>query len=179
MQTCSKCHQPISNDYCPACAEKAREADRHHNLGNWADKPTTNSLPQPQAPSAGYNTGGQAPKRTPLPLDNFVAKFIYARWTPLVLMLLLAFEIVSSLKFLQSYQQYYGYGLFTMPFPKLYAPLVILLFVNLLMMFKFREFHRQKSRERGHPTFCLFVFFWFVNMRSFGLTAGFWLLSHF
>lgn len=182
MQTCPKCHQQISNDYCPSCAEKERAADRHDNLGNWAGEPKT-SLPS-QSPSPSPAPSAQpvrrsAPKRPPLPLDNFAARFIYARITPFLLMLLLAFEIVSSLKFLQNYRDYYGLGLFTMPFPKLYVPLLVLLLVNLLMMFKFREFHQAKSRERAHPTFCLFVFFWFWYMRSFGLAIGFWLINHF
>ncbi len=180
MQTCPKCHQQISNDYCPACEEKVREADRHHNMGNQADEPNTRLSTQSPSPLPSAQPARQsAAKRAPLPLDNFAARFIYARITPFLLMLLLAFEIVSSLKFLQSYREYYGLGLFTMPFPKLYAPLLVLLLVNLLMMFKFREFHQAKSRGRGHPTFCLFVFFWFWNMRSFGLTAGFWLINHF
>ena len=182
MPVCSKCHQHMTNDYCSSCAEKAREADRHHNHGNNAATPVTGDpRPENNRPPlpAGDAAGGTPAKTTPLPLDNFAAKFIYARWVPLALMALLAFEIVASLKFLQSYQHYYGYGIFTLPFPLLYAPLVILLFINLLMMFRFREFHQQKSTRRGHPTFCLFVFFWFWYMRTIGLTVGFWLLRHF
>lgn len=163
MDTCPKCFQTIQNNYCPACEEKERDYHRHDNQGAYEKSETYSSTPasnqQYFRPSASYGSGVSS--GTPSGLDKIFKGFIYAKWTPFLLIVILAYKIFLSTRFLIYFSNSFAS---LAPF----TPLAILVAIDLLLLLIFIKKHKSKNSDAGKPTSCgllfiiLLLWFWYL-----------------
>jgi len=166
------CYREIDNHHCPFCEEKERDFHRHDNMGAY-DKsqsytPPPNNLQQDYKSSYGH-TGGRN-SGTPGALDKLFKGFIYAKWTSLLLIVVLAYKIFLSLRFLLHFSSSF---LSLAP----YVPLAILVVIDLLLLGLFIKKHKSKSNEAGKPSACGLLFIalllWFWYLPFVVITASF------